>query len=598
MNGKQPMVSTLLAITLGLAANVSAQGKNTQQAAKSEEIMKPIHISVESRELHRVDARLFGQFLERPSWGETGPEIATDDKGKLSAEVVDMLRAMRIPIVRFPGGTDIDYIDWTDMISNAPGRAPERPATTGHKGQQVSNRFGYDEYLRLAADLDWESILVVNFLDGLAKRKPLAEAARHAAGLVAYANAPLGAKLPEGMPDWPAIRARNGHPEPYGVKTVQIGNEWKVGGFWRKAGKRLGSDEPEVLIPWFQACIIAYADAMRAVDPEIELIVDGEMGRIERPGGEILELAAAVLADPEIRKRVKYATFHCYASGQVDNVKRDGADVDPATMRPEQYWLAITAMPGAYDDTGVSRAMAKPWYGAAHLQSVRQLGYEVINTEWNWNCWGKAPVNFGEGIDWRHGAAIGAAGFLNGLLRQADDVSLATQSMLLGHRWGIAAIRVDQQGKNARFNAQGAVTAFYSRHHGDRMLEIRTDGVPRTPQPFSVVNTPPVARLALLDTVATRSDDKVYLHVINRAYDQDLEAEIDLSALGLPDGEAVLHLLEGTPPDQVAARKAWMTERSLPVAFAGGKARVLFPKRSVAVLEAGIKQGKQQRIKP
>ena len=39
MNGKQPMVSTLLAITLGLAAAVSAQEKNTQQAAKSEKIM-------------------------------------------------------------------------------------------------------------------------------------------------------------------------------------------------------------------------------------------------------------------------------------------------------------------------------------------------------------------------------------------------------------------------------------------------------------------------------------------------------------------------------------------------------------------------------
>ena len=97
-------------------------------AAQGAEPAEPVRIRVEAKELHKVDRRLFGQFLERPSWGETGPEIATDTNGVLSAEVVSMLRAMQIPIVRFPGGTDVDYVDWTDMISNVPRRASERPA--------------------------------------------------------------------------------------------------------------------------------------------------------------------------------------------------------------------------------------------------------------------------------------------------------------------------------------------------------------------------------------------------------------------------------------------------------------------------------------
>ena len=41
-------------------------------------------------------------------------------------DALELLRAMRIPILRFPGGTDADYIDWTDMISNAPGRDAEQ----------------------------------------------------------------------------------------------------------------------------------------------------------------------------------------------------------------------------------------------------------------------------------------------------------------------------------------------------------------------------------------------------------------------------------------------------------------------------------------
>ena len=132
---------------------------------------------------------------------------------------------MQIPILRFPGGSDVDYVDWRDMIDNVPGRPTgERPISTP-RGNQISNKFGYDEYLRLCEPLQIETHLVVNFADGFLRRKPLAEAAQHAAALVAYCNAPLGASLPGGMADWPSVRAQNGHPEPYRVKYWEIGNE-------------------------------------------------------------------------------------------------------------------------------------------------------------------------------------------------------------------------------------------------------------------------------------------------------------------------------------------------------------------------------------
>ena len=55
-----------------------------------------------------------------------------------------------------------------------------------------------------------------------------------------------------------------------------------------------------------------------------------------------------------------------------------------------------------------------------------------------------------------------------------------------------------------------------------------------------------------------------------------------------PDGKAVQHLLEATPEDQVAVRKGWMTERRQPVAIAGGKVRVTFPRRSVSIVEIPV----------
>jgi hypothetical protein len=155
---------------------------------------------------------------------------------------------------------------------------------------------------------------------------------------------------------------------------------------------------------------------------------------------------------------------------------------------------------------------------------------------------------------------------------------------------GIAAIRVDPTGKMpTHYNAQGATTTFYNHHHGDRLLAIQATFVPVVAQPYQINWPHARPRVALLDAVATRSDKAVFVHVINRAFDADLEAELDFAALAPPDGKAVQHLLEGTPEDQVAARKGWMTERSQPVAVAGGKARITFPRRSVSIVEIQVR---------
>ncbi|MEI6211649.1 MAG: hypothetical protein WCR06_08490, partial [bacterium] len=223
---------------------------------------------------------------------------------------------------------------------------------------------------------------------------------------------------------------------------------------------------------------------------------------------------------------------------------------------------------------------------------LQTYGYEIASTEWNWNGFGVKGSVTNSFPEWRHAAAIGCAGFLNGLLRHADAIYIANQSMLVGHQWGIAAIRVDPTGKMpTHYNGQGAATTFYNHHHGDRLLAIQATNVPVVAQPYQISWPSARPKVALLDVVATRSDKAVFVHVINRAFDADLEAELDLAALAPADGKGVQHMLEGTPADQVAVRKGWMTERSQPVAVAGSKVRVTFPRRSVSVVEIPVVGG-------
>ncbi len=74
---------------------------------------RTLTIAVQDRVLHSIDPRLFGQFMERPSWGgEIGVEAAlTPGTSQLQPQAERSIREMQIPLLRFPGGTDVDHLD-------------------------------------------------------------------------------------------------------------------------------------------------------------------------------------------------------------------------------------------------------------------------------------------------------------------------------------------------------------------------------------------------------------------------------------------------------------------------------------------------------
>ena len=145
MTGRSWLWTSILAILISDLQSVLSTERHLQAAG--------IEVTVSDTVLHEIDPRLFGQFMERPSWGEIGPEAAViPGTHQLRPEARQLLRRMRIPIARFPGGTDVDYIDWRDMIDNVPGREGGRPITVGHQGDRVTNYFGYDEFLQFCEE--------------------------------------------------------------------------------------------------------------------------------------------------------------------------------------------------------------------------------------------------------------------------------------------------------------------------------------------------------------------------------------------------------------------------------------------------------------
>jgi alpha-N-arabinofuranosidase len=184
------------------------------------------------------------------------------------AEVVAALRSLRSGVYRFPGGNFVSAHEWRDAIGD-PDRRP--PVMDPVWNALQPNDVGTDEFMTLCSLLDVEPYLTVNAGFG---------DAWSAAQLVEYTN---------GSVDTPmgALRAANGHPEPYGVEYWGVGNE-----AW--GGWQFGA----MVLEQFVHKHNQFARAMRRVDPSIVLLGSGAMPDHMTQSKQSLRLGETLIAEP------------------------------------------------------------------------------------------------------------------------------------------------------------------------------------------------------------------------------------------------------------------------------------------------------------
>lgn len=511
--------------------------------------MSAVHLEVTQETRHALADDVFGQFLERPSWGgEHGPEAVCAPDGTLPDAVISRLGDFHTRLVRFPFGTDGDYLDWRDM-TDLPGRA-ERPVSTGHLGDRVSNRFGYPEYFQLADRMGWQTILVTNLRDALYLKKPIAEAAIHAAELVRHVRQ---------LPGKPRIRA------------VQVGNEGWF--FWppkpeEAEGIGIQSDQDAILR--LRQALVAYADAIHAVDANLPLIADAP-----RPvdGGGLENNAASIwraAVDHEsIRSRYAMLAAHAYAPLGCYGADRDGEKLEPVALTDDEIWFGMTSTPGRFDSKGLSVA------DAVAYDHIKELGFRVAVTEWNWNGWNFDGAFPDSKIDIGLASALGTAGFLHGMMR-SPDVELATQSMMLGVHWGIAGLLVGAD-KSITMQHQAQVVSLHARHHGDRILKSNLNGNQTIMKPVRMATWwPQTEHLALVDAVVSADADALYIHWMHRGRESALEMDVQLPET-LMAGKATSHILAGAKGGKTLANYENTVD------FSSSTLRILLPPASLGV---------------
>jgi alpha-L-arabinofuranosidase len=312
----------------------------------------------------RISPRLYGAFAEhlgRCCYGGlwVGPESSIANVDGFRRDVVEALRELPTPLIRWPGGCYADHHHWRNGI----GARADRPVTLGMScgvSSSDTNALGTHEFLRLCELLGAEPYLAGNV--GTGSPQELCD-------WLEYVNCGVDTTLTR-------ERAANGRAEAWGVRLWGVGNEsWDCGGRY----------SPESYAAEYRR----YASMLRQVDPAAELVA---VGMEERPDDDTAwnaRLLAALGAGVDL---VDHLSIHTYWTHGGPETGFDEADyyalLDEAAGTErlvEQTVRTIAEHAGgrrigiALDEWGVWHPEARDW-GPGDVDRRRPATFEQANT--------------------------------------------------------------------------------------------------------------------------------------------------------------------------------------------------------------------------
>lgn len=392
-----------------------------------------------------------------------------DQAAGFDPEMLALAQRYAPPILRGPGGNFVSGYHFWHGIGDVDLRQTfANPAWEGIE----TNFFGVDEFLRLCELMGSEPQLVINLGDGIPEE---------AAAWVEYVNGPADSP-------WGAKRAANGHPEPYGVKLWEVGNEiygqWQVGCCGDSENARR-----------YRAC----AAAMRAVDPAIELMGNGTEFDFFQ---EDFHWNRTLMA--EGGDTLDCITLHALPSSD---------DADPC-LPLSALWESLQAQPSRWEAVDIPQLLDT----AAEVLPGRRM--QAAITEWG--ILGGAPRCPGVA---NSGGSVFAASFYNACMRMMEHIRV-TNATALFHGGCLRKV-----GAYFYVDPQVAVMDRYAALSGGTLYPMAYAG-PAYQVRGGAKAIPAADAVPYVDGACVRDAGGGWqISLVNRHPERDLPVQLDLSAL-------------------------------------------------------------------
>ncbi|KAK5684552.1 hypothetical protein LTS10_004422 [Elasticomyces elasticus] len=203
-----------------------------------------------SHKLSKINDNIYGGFTEHMGrciygglYDPQNPNKNLIDENGFRKDVIESMKELNVPVVRYPGGNFVATYHWLDGVGPREKR-PRRPELAWLGVE--SNEIGTDEFMQWCEIVGTEPYLALNFGTALA--------------WLEYCNSTQDTYYAN-------LRRKHGREKPYNVKYWALGNEcW---GPWQ-VEQMTKEDYAKKAYQW--------AKALKLTDPSIELILCGETG--------------------------------------------------------------------------------------------------------------------------------------------------------------------------------------------------------------------------------------------------------------------------------------------------------------------------------
>lgn len=423
-----------------------------------------------------VDERLFGSFIEHLGRavynGIYEPGHPTADDQGFRGDVMELVKQLNVPIVRYPGGNFVSGYNWEDGIGDRSKR-PRRAELAWHTIE--TNEVGIDEFQEWAKRAGTKVMQAVN----LGTR-----GAEEARNLLEYCNFPKGTYYSD-------LRRANGFEEPFDIKVWCLGNEmdgpWQIGAKTAEEYGRIACETAKI---------------MKELDPTIELVACGS-SHLYMP--TFAKWEATVLE--HTYDYVDYVSLHNYYG----NRENDTASFLGCSLDMDEFIKSVAAI------CDYVKAMK-------HSKKTINLSFDEWNVWFHSNDadsklerWQIAPHQLEDIYNFEDALVVGC--LLITLLKNCDRVKMACLAQLVNV---IAPIMTENGGTS------WAQTIFYPFMHASNYGR----GVALTPiVTCDKYDTEKRKEIPYIETVAIFNEEKKELTVfaVNRSLEESADLEIDLS---------------------------------------------------------------------
>jgi len=469
-------------------------------------------LRVELAPKYELSPYLFMQFMEPLGVTDSSVEAAWDHRRDAwRGDVVEVTRELEPTMLRW-GGIFTDFYRWREGVGP---RKRRRPMINLMWGGLESNQIGTAEFVDFARRVHAEPLMCVNFeSDGRPQYREIngdvrSGDAREAADWVAYCNDPDNAE-----------RRSHGLADPIPIRYWQLGNETSYDNRGFDLKTTVGKT-------------VEFAKAMRAVDPNIQLIAWGDSGwakEMHDDTGEHVDMLAF---------------HHMFNPDSRDSPVLQG---ELYLRDPDATWNRLMEAWKIHD---------------AKIRDVRDSLYgrkiPLAMTECHFVIPGRDRCDVMS--TWATGVAYGR--ILNNHQRHGDVLKIATAADFCGTRWQVNAVMIPVPHGKAYLMPVARVMKLYRHHIGSHAVEV-------------------AACPEGLDVVASRADNKLFLHVVNT--DRTRSATAELRLPGASIDTAIAHQIADDPMVEVSELNSSEVMQSKQVALPSD-GKWSFPAASVTAVE-------------